>query len=300
MTQSRYEKTLLGESQQGLNNVLSPKLNAPMVDLSIGGQHAHQSDLRYFHANTDYIRRNVVAKLISAPSGLRCLPSDSEWMAYVELLKGIVEMHAMTWEGLNSTLSVNNEETAVSGAGEIQQTPTQVLRQRSEPSMTLIDKYGLAALRLFEFWQQELIMDPDTQYPAIFSRPNARNLPRDWLPDRYSMTMLFFEPDPTFQFVNRAWLVGNMYPTGGLENTGRRDKTAAGEKASYTIPFTAITQRGLAVNEMAQKFLDEMRISGTSPNLAPTFVEKIAQDVASGRRGYTEQISEASRVYVRP
>lgn len=179
---SRYRDTLLGN---GLG--YGEYVNSPMVNLAIGGQNAYQSDLRYFHANTDYVRRNVICKVLEAPRGFQYLDNPS---AYYQALKGIAEMHAQVWEGLNRTLTVNSVEGPVSGAGEIQQTPSNVTRTRSDPSMTIREKYGRPVQRFFESWITELIMDPDSKVPGIATRANS---PTDLLPDIYSATMIFFD-----------------------------------------------------------------------------------------------------------
>ncbi len=268
---------------------------APMVNLAIGGQNGYQTDFRYFHGNTDQIRRNVVAKLIEAPRGFGLLPNGQD---YVQALKAIVELHAQTWEGLNKTLTVNSQETPVGGAGEMQQTPSNVVRARSEPSLTIPEKYGMPVQALHRDWITQLIMDPDTKVPGIVSQANNRLT--DLLPDMYSMTVLFFEPDPTFTKVLRAWLVGNMYPTTAGDDTGRRDKTQDGEQIIHTIQYTGLQQVGAAVNQFAQRIMDSMNLVGTNPNNAPAFVDKIDADVMSAKFGYVEKVNEASRTFIRP
>lgn len=286
---SRHKDTILGQ------RAYAEQAGTPMVNLAIGGQNAYQTDFRYFHANTDYIRRNLIAKLIEAPRGFRYLPNTDD---YVNALKAIVEMHAQTWDGFNRTLTVNSAETVVGGAGEIQQTPTNVVRARTEPSMTINDKYGLPVQALLETWITEFIMDPDTKVPGLVTRSGDK--PTDLLPDIYSMTMLFFEPDPTFTKIQRAWLVGNMYPQSGGDNTGRRDKTADGDQVTHTIAWTGMQQVGLAVNRFAQKYLDAMNKTGTNPNLKPAFVDAIDADVLKSQYGYSEQVNEAARTFIRP
>lgn len=286
---TRFRDTLLGN---GLG--YGEYVNSPMVNLAVGGQNAYQSDLQYFHANTDYVRRNVIMKVIQAPRGFQFLDNPA---SYYKALKGICEMHAQTWDGLNRTLTVNSVEGPVSGAGEIQHTPSNVLRQRSDPSMTVREKYGRPIQRLFESWITELIMDPDSKVPGIATRANA---PTDLLPDLYSMTAIFMEPDPTFTKVNAAWLITNMYPTTAGDFTGRRDKTADGEELVLTIPWTGTQQVGLAVDRFAQTLLDEMVKTGTNPNLKPAFMNAVDPDVLAYQVGYTEQVAEFSRTFIRP
>jgi hypothetical protein len=284
----RNKDTLLGADQ-----AYAKATNSPMVNLAIGGQNAYQSDLRYFHANTDYVRRNLWVKVLQAPRGFQYLDDPAQ---YYRTLKGIVEMHAQSWDGFNRTLTVNSVEAPVGGAGEMQQTPSNVTRQRSDPTMTIREKYGRPAQRFLESWITELIMDPDAKVPGIATRANA---PTDLLPDMYSMSIIAFEPDPTFTKVNAAWLMTNMYPTTAGDFTGRRDKTSDGEELVLSIPWTGIQQVGIAVDRLAQALLDAMPKTGTSPNLKPAFMSGVENDVASHNVGLTEQISEFNRTFIR-
>jgi hypothetical protein len=284
----RHRDTLLGN---GLG--YGEYNNSPMVNLAIGGQNAYQSDLRYFHANTDYVRRNLIIKVLQAPRGFQYLDNPD---AYYKALKGIVEMHAQTWDGFNRTLTVNSVEAPVSGAGEMQQTPSNVTRQRSDPSMTIREKYGRPVQRFFESWITELIMDPDSKVPGISTRVNK---PTDLLPDIYSMSIIAFEPDPSFTKVNSAWLMTNMYPTTAGDFTGRRDKTADGEELVLSIPWTGMQQVGLAVDRFAQQLLDAMPKTGTSPNLKPSFATGVEADVAKHNVGFTEQVADFNRTYIK-
>lgn len=287
---SRHRDTVLDK-----NRGIAKLQQSPMVNLQIGGQNGYQSDLRYFHANTDYIRRNVVAKLIEAPRGFLYLDNGQD---YINALKAIVELHAQTWDGLNKTLTVSAQETAVGGAGEMQQTPSNVVRERSNPSLTIPEKYGMPIQALHREWITQLIMDPDSKVPGVTTLGN--NGPTDLLPDVYSMTVLFFEPDPTFTKVQRAWLVGNMFPLTAGEDTGRRDKTADGEQVILNINYAGIQQVGMAVDNFAQRILDSMNKTGTNPNQAPAFIDQIDSDVLASQYGYVEKVNEANRTFIRP
>lgn len=291
---SRHKDALLGTANPSLNEGSM----MPMVNLAIGGQNGYSMDIGKFHANTDYVRRNLIAKLIEPPKGFQLFGS-TQGQELTNALKGIVEMHAQTWEGLNRTLTVNSVESPVGGAGEMQQTPSNVVRARSEPVLTVPEKYGSPIRALHELWITELIMDPDTKVPGIVTRQGATK-PTDLLPDVYSMTVLFFEPDPTFTKVHRAWLVGNMFPLTAGEDTGRRDKTQDGEIVTLSIQYTGIQQTGLGVKRFAQKILDSMNITGTNPNLAPSFVEEIDRDVLASNYGFSEQIATANATYITP
>lgn len=287
---ARFKDTMLGRTGYG------DLTEAPLLNLGPGGQNGHQSDLRYFHANTDYVSRQLIAKVLEVPRGLLLL---DDRMSYVNALKAIVETYAQTWEGLTQTTEVAVTSTPVSGAGEEQQTPSKTTRPRSEPVLGMPDKYNLTASRLFKLWIDELLMDPDSGYANIYTRQGV-STPTDHLPDMYAMTVLFFEPDPTFKFVNKAWLCGNMFPLTSGEITSRRDKTAEGELSQLSIRFSALTQIGRGVDDLANQILRSMTITGTNPNLRPAFQQNVSADVLASQYGYVEKVNRDSTTFLRP
>lgn len=285
---SRYKDSIL-------KNGMARERSAPMANVMVSGQNGHQVDFRYYHGNADYIRRNVIARVMNFPQGFKHFP-DAQ--VYIDTLKSMVELHAQTWEGLNKTLTVNSQQSPVGGSGEMQDTPSNVVRARSEPVLGLPEKYGMPFQALLTDWITELIMDPDTGAPNIITRPGVQV--GDMLPDFYTMTVLFFEPDPTFTKVQRAWLVTNMYPTTSGEDTGRRDKTQDGEQVIHSIQFTGMQQVGRGVNALAQAELDKMRLTYTSPNNAPAFIDGIDQSLLKSQFDYVGKVNEANNTFLRP
>src|SRR5690606_36297030 len=117
------------------------------------------------------------------------------------------------------------------------------------------------------------LMDPLSKYPAI--NAVVEDLP-DWLPDMQSMTVLFFEPDPTHTRVVNAWLTTNMQPKSDGPNEGRKDLTAPGDLLTLSIEFTGVTQSNYGVRLFAQRLLDEMNMTGMNPNTIPAFSQQIS------------------------
>lgn len=287
---ARHAETILKGKGMARNRL------APMANTILSGQNGHQMDHRYYHGNADYIRRNTIARMYDYPKGFDLYGADKQ--IYIDTLKSLVELHAQTWEGLNKTLSVASQQSPVGGSGEMQDTPSNVTRARSEPVLGVPDKYGLPFQSLFTDWIQDLIMDPDTGVPNIVTRTGVQV--QDLLPDFYTMTVLFFEPDPTFSKVQRAWLVTNMYPQSAGDDTGRRDKTADGEQLQLSIQFTGIQQVGRGVNALAQAELDKMRITYTDPNNAPAFLDRIDESLTRNQFDYTGKVNEANQRHLRP
>jgi len=268
-----------------------------MVDISLlqVGQNGFRTDFEGFVNNSSYMRRNIIAVLVEAPRGFQHLPNPNLWVA---TLKSLIELHAQKVEGLTSTLKVDYSEVAVGGAGEMQQDIKNVTRERSEPSFTWIEKYGKPINAFFTGWITQLMMDPITKVPNIMTRGDKSKRPTDILPDYTSMTVMFIEPDPTHTRVVQAWLSTNMMPDQAGEVVGSRDLTSPADTTEYTIKFTALTQDGLGVQLMAQRYLDEMNMSAVNPNLAPSFVSSIEADIKALNSGYQDQLDRASYISV--
>jgi hypothetical protein len=267
----------------------------PILDLKYGGQMGFQPDYPSYLSNASYVKRNLIPFLIQAPRGFNDLdPTGS----MIETLKSLVELHAKSIEGLQSTLRVEWAETPFGGAGEMQQDVTNVTRERSQPAFSWTEKYGKPINRFLDFWITGLLMDPNTKYPGVVMN-NLSNRPTDLLPDYIAATMLFVEPDPTHTKVVEAWLCTNMMPETGGDNVGRRDLTAAGETIDYSVTFSAITQTGHGVRKFGQKLLDKLKMTNVNPNYRPAFVEDITADVAK-YNGYSEAIASASQSAIRP
>jgi hypothetical protein len=279
MSNTRLQGTILGDRAYGQAS------QAPMVNLQVGGQQGPMTDFVGYVANSSYVRRNIICQLVAAPRGFRDLNNPEIWE---QTLKALFELHAKSIEGLVSTLTVEHVDNAVGGAGEMQQDLSNVTRARSTPTFVWNEKYGQPVRAFLEGWVQMLMMDPGTKAPGIISTGRR---PSDLLPDYTGATALFFEPDPTFTKVTKAWLCTNMRPNNQVaENTGRRDLTQAGESVDYTVEFTALTQVGQRVIEFAQSRLNAMSLNGMNPNFQNAFVSSIDPYVRDTDNGYAEQL----------
>lgn len=284
---TRLAGTILGQK------AFASQSAAPVVDLRQGAQMGPSTDFTSFISNTPYVRRNLIAILIEAPTGFQDLEHPD---IYVGTLKSLVETQAQSITGLNSQLDLSFEEVPVGGAGEVQHTVSDSKRNPSVPSFTWAEKYGKPISKFLRQWITQLIMDPNTKYPAVLAR-KGRAL-TDILPDYNSMTVLFIEPDPTGTKVLEAWLCTNMQPktTGPIE--GSRDLTSPGQKVELNIEFTAITQVGEGVNLFAQRQLDALHLGGMNPNQHKAFINAVTPDVNAATQGYNQTLQDmaANRV----
>jgi hypothetical protein len=282
---TRTKQIILGNKDgfsKGRENVI--------LDLRDNGVMGFQPDYPSYLSNASYIKRNMIPFLVQAPRGFKDLDPTG---GMTETLKALVELHAKTIDGLNSTLTVDWSETAFGGAGEMQQDVTNVMRERSVPNFTWVEKYGKPINRFLELWITGLLMDPATKYPGVVMDSNVP--PADLLPDYIAATMLFIEPDPTHTRVVEAWLCTNMMPKTAGENIGKRDITTAGDITEVAVEFSAITQVGRGVRAFAQNVLDSLTLKNVNPNSRPAFMKEISNDLKTGTPGYSETMAEASQ-----
>lgn len=275
---SRLTDTIL----QNSTAYISGKQSA-VVDLRNGGQLGYSPVYAEWVNNAKYIRKNMIAILMEPPTGFEYLdPSGT----MTSTLKALVELHAMSIEGLNSKLTVDFAESPFGAGGQFQEDPTDVKEERANISFKFEEKYGMPIFNFFKYWITGLIMDPNTKVPTIAT---LQNRPPDMLPDRYSATMLFIEPDPIHNKVVKACLVTNMIPKDTGDAVMRRELTAAGEQTTYDIPFTGIPQWSIGVDALAQRILDSLSITGANPQRRAAFLDGISADVAAGAKGYQSE-----------
>lgn len=243
-----------------------------MLDLRFGGQHGIAPQLNQYISNQSYVSRNLICILIEAPLGFKDLPNPEYW---IETLRALVELHAVSIEGLDQTLNVQVEDTSpVGGAGEQHQDFTNVTQERSNPVFRWIEKYGRPIESFLRGWVTNLMMDPNSKIANVATLRAAEQRPNAMLADYYAATMAFIEPDPTHTKVVKSWLCTNMFPTGKIgEVTGRRDLTQAGVALTYDITFSALTQTGLGVDYYCQQLLNNINIVGANPYARKAFTQ---------------------------
>jgi hypothetical protein len=254
----------------------------PMLDPTYGGQEGWAPRYTQWISNQAYIRRNLVCILLEAPKFFQYMPNPSTW---VQVLKSLVETQTRTIEGFNATLTASFNDHPIGGSGEVQHEYTNIVRTPSEPEFTFVEKYGIPITTFFYNWMVYGMMDPESKYPMVTTLSGAK--PTDYLADQYTMTCLFFEPDPIHQHVMRAWITSNMMPRTSGEITAKRDMTEEGNQLELQIGFTGLSQFGLGVNIMAQQILDSINITNANPYLRPGFIQNINSTVtASNTNGY--------------
>lgn len=249
-------------------------MHSPAIDLRYGGQMGYMpriglvKDNKYYGewiSNQAYIRRNVIPILLQAPRFFEFLPDSQKWVA---VWKSMMEDQPLTIDGLSSGLTVETDEHAVGGAGEMQEEITNVTRARTQLQMTFQEKAGKSMIKLFDFMIRYGMMDPDTKTPLI-SRffKKISDVGNMYTPDFYSSTILYIEPDITNKVVNDAWLCTNVFPKSNGERTGKRDIKSGGEKVELSIDFSSITTNTESVLRLADTILANLTVLNKIPDL---------------------------------
>ena len=283
---TRKPDTLMGQKAYGRGR------NAPMIDLQQSGHGGHMPDWPTYISNTPYVRRNLIIRVLAGPRGFNYLPEPEKWFA---TLKAVLELHPESVEGFNAQLEIETRDVSFGGAGERQESVSNVTRARVEPVFNFVEKYGRPFATFFERWVTELLMDPNTKYPNVITRVNARNQNIDLLPDFTSATIIAFEPDPAFRKVDKAWLVADLKPKGTLVPVeGKRDIHNGGDLVEFSINMTGVAQISYGVELVAQAILDTMNPVNANPMTQPAFTTAVDGNMAELKPGIVEQLNDAS------
>ena len=263
------------------------------LDNQFGGTNSLTANYAEWASTTHHVSSDIIPVLIESPKFFDEMPDPAFWHS---MLKSMIEQHCKVWEGLKSTLTVESAMTAYGGAGEEFGDPTKVKREKSVPTLTVVDTYGRPHQQFLKDWIYYGISDPETNVPA-FVTISGKN-PTDWLADMYSCTVLFIQPDPTHLRVSNAWLSTNMYPNTAGPEEGKRDVTAAGELLEIQVAFEgSITQTGHGVMAFAKTVLDSINagLPNANPQMREAFIKAINASVASNpAQGYKGQLAKIS------
>ncbi len=257
-----------------------------ILDLSSGGQHGWSVNHVEWINNQAYVRRNLVCVLLEAPRFFQLMPDSGKW---VQMLRSMVELHAQSIEGLKAGLEVSVEEHAIGGGGEMQHEYTDVKREQSSVTMAFVEKYGRPIQKLIHNWITYGMMDPEAKF-AMVSTLGRDKIPTDLLADWYSMSCLFFEPDPTHQIVEKAWVGANMFPKGTNTIEGKKDKTSASELLNLSVEWTGFYDSSIGSKVFAQRILDSINQVNANPYLRPSFIQNVAPDVEAALKNYKNEL----------
>lgn len=268
---------------------------SPVINLAVQGQNGYLTDLMYYPSATDYVTKQLIIKVLQAPAGFSLMPNAA---AYHAAYKNIIETMMQSWSGFNRTLTNNVTSSQLGNSGEQFETPARTSRARSQVTSTIIEKDRRPVIRFFEEYVRYLIADPDTGHPLLTGISDQFT---DQLADQYAGTILAFEPDKTFRYVENAFLITNFFPTGDIgENTGSRTMQQDGETKTYNLTWSGFQKVGFGVDKLAQGFLDAMRVTGIDPSNQEAFVKNVDSNISGVQTGYSEQIAAVKRQMLSP
>lgn len=258
-------------------------VNARMLDLKYGGQHGFAVNYAQIASSTDYVQQHLIAVMLDGPRLFRQIPGEQDY--WLQTLRALIELHAISIEGLTGTYDITVEDSSpVGGAGEMMPAVTNVTRAKSSPRFRWPEKAGQPVMRYLRAWVDTFIMDPETKIARLVSLGGTA--PEVQLIDDIGATVMFIEPDVYHQKVNKAFLCTGMHPVGSLEWEARKDKTTSKELKTYDVEFSAVTQQGIGVDNIAQSLLTNMNLLNADPMTRAAFLTDINADVGRLSEGY--------------
>lgn len=257
----------------------------PIVSLDHGGAFGHAVNWKALASDTPHLKQRLHVRVMECPEGFDDLDDPEKWR---KALVSIFERHAEQWSGIQSTIQVQTQEMKYGHGGEVVEAVSKLTRARTTPNATYTDKYGRPISHFHIGWGLNLLGDPDTNIPNVVTREGYQ--PREFLLDYYSATVLWFIPDITMRYIDFAWLSGGVFPKSMPPEEGSRDGSAPTELINFSIEYAAVTQTGAGVKRLAQRILNQMRLTGTSPYYRNAFLDEVDANVMATEQTYQHQL----------
>lgn len=229
-----------------------------MVNPFNSGQNGPVGQVGKFVTNAHRLRRNVIARVMEFPKWVDYMPNPAIWR---QAIKSFIEVHS-TISGLDKTLSHEAVQTQQGRNNRIQYEAGMVTEAISSVTHTTPDKHGKVFQNMLWAWLTYGIMDKDTGHPGIAAINN--NVP-DFLPDMYSMTVLYIEPDAYQRKAQNAFWLTNMIPEAAGQDTGDRDPNTGPQTNELSITFTSQQWTGWGAMQAADLELERMKLYGLRP-----------------------------------
>lgn len=269
--------------------------NATMVNTLTGGYHGFTANLARYVDNASFRQQQLICIVLETPGFIAHLDHPEIWHGNI---KTMMEKHSRTITGFQRALQVEEISQTAGGAGAMHQDPSNVTQQQPAPNHEIDEKYGFPHGTTLEWWIRLGIMDQDAKVPLIMTYPNP---PKDLLPDMYSMTCLYIEPDPTHLKVINSYLMVNMWPKGSGVRESRRDKSSGPGLVTHSIEWAGTAIMNYAVDLMAERFLVDMRLQDANPHTQdlPDRFKNPTADVDATGHGFREDIGKTRAEQVR-
>lgn len=288
---SRIKESVLGQDtayagQTATNDLsfggqggIAPNIGGVAPDGTVGDE---------WISNQAYVKRNIIAVVLKYPKFFDVLTDSKDKL--IASYKALIELHPLSIDGLTSGLSVEFDEHAVGGAGEMQEEIVNVTRARSTPSFVFKEKAGKSIQKFVDFIIRYGYMDPDTKQPLVTASLSDEQKSSVYSPDFYTGSVLFIEPDVLQLNAVDAWLCVNMAFKGNGERTGKRDLRVAGEAPEITLESTAITLNNDVVIKLADTILKGMSTIGFNPSVDTTLpIAEVDTNLVSAVTGFNDR-----------
>lgn len=272
-------------------------IQADVSGLIHGGNFGYAKDWSGWLNNHSYTSRPLISFLLQAPIGFKLLPGAE---VYIATLRSLIENIRHQITGLNQTEEVDvDSNQSWGGSGQKYQVFTNVKENQSNVTFTYWERMGLSIYRFHAFWVRMLMMDKETKYAGISTVAGTEAY--DALPDMYSMSVLFIEPDPTHRKVVQAWLGINMWPQTTGENEAKFDKDDPSTTRAVQIRYSGIYMYSTGVDYFAQRFLNNIKLIGANVyhQAVPSNLGQIDALVANAATGYNQSVTNVSRTQLR-
>jgi len=273
-------------------------VHSPVASLNYGGQNGYMAKIgrvdldgknyEEWISNQAYVQRNIIPIVIRTPLFFNFMPEPKKW---ISAYKALIELHPLAITGLTSGLTVEVDEHAIGGAGEMQEEATNVTRARSNINTNFKEKANKSITKFLDLCIRYGIMDPDTKKPLVSNLiDDIGQIGGAYTADFYTGTVLFIEPDVTQKVVVDAWLTTNMFPKTNGERTGKRDIHSAGEAPELSIDWGGITMNNEEVLKMADIVLSKLTVIKTLPDVdMVTPASEATAEVDGSEVGYNEE-----------
>lgn len=276
------------------STILKPgdKSRTPQMDLSIAGQNGWMRNNAAWPSNSMYVQQKLKPVLLASPKCFQYLDNPEQAN---KVLRNLIECMYTEVDGLQATMEIEVNEQPVGHAGEVWAEVSKVTRPPSKPKFTWPDKYGRAVSNFWDWFIVTFVGSPELgsvreivnhkKYIDAGSPPLTAEM--------LTMTILFFEPDPTLTSITKAWIQTNMFPKTAPENTA---KSALGMESEFTpvvIEFTSYGQVGNAAQALALKILRELALADVRPIDLKAFMDERQASVLVGTGNLMDEVTEA-------
>lgn len=178
-----------------------------------------------------------------------------------KILKSLVERHAKTIDGIESSVSLDAVEGFTFQDGQPLEIPGKATVNSISPSITF-PEYSGRPVRSFWKMYSELLVNPHTQHSSIGSYLPSEQIDSQGplVISNYSFSMLMIQYDWTMlpENITDAAMVINMWPKEVPAVSFKRDMSSGAEQQEVSIPFSGIIINNAQTRNLAIKLAEQM------------------------------------------